>query len=247
MKKFLSLLAVVLFTGCTQTSENVVHDDSSSSSFSVSSYATEVRSIDDEWNEYMNHSLGFSIAFPKRVLEDTLYDPNSDNPSVPVEVIENGEIITFSRGYSLDLAHLDSSGHATRGYEDLSVRRPYFSLAYLDEPHYAHYPYQIYVAEADSIEDVGAFMRRAYGDGCTVDEDRGRWSDDLPGALMFTVGPEVENCPGYYPVGDVVTWYRNQKLVVGEQPGWDGNFAKPYLTKKDENRDYDIVVNVFVE
>jgi hypothetical protein len=163
---------------------------------------------------------------------------------VPVRVIENGEVITFSRGYNLDISHLDASGNATRAEEDLSTRHPYYSQAYLNEPLFVHYPYQIYAAKADSMADVRAFMQRAYGEGCTVDENMGSRYDNRPGVLTFAVEPKVPTCPGYYPIGDVVTWYQDQHVVVGIQPGWTGNFARPYATKLDEKNYYDISVEV---
>lgn len=259
MKMILASLALVFLAGCTQGSPSGVARSSVSSASQISSAAmdtgshqlaatSEVRATDQEWNEYINHDLGIAIPFPKQVLEATMYDPNSEtHPTVPVRVIEDGEVITFSRGYNLDISHLDEAGNATKAAEDLTVRHPYYSQAYLQDPIYPHYPYQIYAAKADSIADVGAFIQRAYGEGCTVDEKMGSRYDNRPGVLTFSIEPQVESCPGYYPIGDVVTWYQNEHVVVGIQPGWTGNFLRPYPTKLDEKNYYELKVRMLAQ
>ncbi len=196
----------------------------------------EVRPVDDEWSEYINHLLGISVRFPKIVLEDMAYKADAENPTVEVHVIQQGEVVTFARDRNPTIGYAIAAD-TPFVQTDRTVRHPYYSSAYLEDP---AYPYQIYLAKAETIDDLRAFIQRAYGKGCMVDEAAASRYDDRPGVLTFTVGPAGETCPGSYPAGDVVTWYQDKKVAVGVQPGWQGKFAKPFAVKSGDDAAYSI-------
>lgn len=188
--------------------------------------ASKVIPIDNEWSEYINVDLGISIRFPRQVLQDSPFIRDTENPIVPVYVVEQGEVVTFARDRNPTWAY-DGFPPETYVDADISVRHPYYSPEYINED--PRYQWQMYVAKADTIEDVNAFIRRAYGDGCDrVTEEHGSRYDDRPGTLTFTVSPDAPDCPGWYPLGGVVTWYQHKNVVVGIQPGWTGHLTKPY-------------------
>src|SRR5436853_6883425 len=95
MKKIFLGLTCILLAGCMQNSQR---DSSVALNETVHQLAStsEVRSLDTEWNEYINHSLGISIKFPKQVREDSSNNTDRNNPFVPIKVTANGKIITFS-------------------------------------------------------------------------------------------------------------------------------------------------------
>ena len=251
MKKISILfLSILLLTGCSKQEavKNEAPAVTSSSATSVRDEVfldqlpstSEVRSVDDEYNEYINHALGFSVKIPKRVLAAGHYLQDQDNPTVPIRMVESGEVLTFSRPFYPVWPYKHTASGVLSVNEDLSSRHPYFNTKYENDP---GYPYQIYMAKAETIDDVRAFMKRAYGDGCTVDEKEGSMYDNPPGLMTFTVGPSVSNCPGYAPVGDVLSWYRNNHVVIGKQAPPGVYFAKPY-NPIDMHTDYDFNVSL---
>lgn len=180
------------------------------------STTSEVRSLDSEWSEYLNHALGASIKFPKRVLANPY---GFTDVTVPVKVIENGEIVTFSRGYVLN--DVDGDEGVRKTEEDLKMRHPYFKSEYLND---LSYPYQIYLAKAESFADVKAFVKRVYGEGCTVIEEHASGHMSRPGYKGMVLEAENTSCKDPYSKGDYVQWYSNQKFVSALQTGWGGNF-----------------------
>ena len=219
MKKFCVLLFCLSLTACNQ------HEGKKGMDHELSS-TSEVRSVDSEYNEYINHALGVSIKVPKAVLADGPYLQDQANPAVPVRIIEQGEIITFSRPSYPAWHYANTASGALTVPEDLSPRQPYYLPAYLDIP---GYPYQMYIARADTIDDVKALVKRAYGAGCMVDDARSSTYEDRAGLMTFTLGPNEQECASYTTVGDSVLWYRNEHVAIGYQPMAIGNFTKPYF------------------
>ncbi len=226
MKKLLQFVSLVLFAGCAPgqqiatpvPEEVVVHQLSATS---------EVRSVDTDLNEYLNHALGVSIKFPKRILENP-YGVSAT--TVPVKIIENGEVITFSRGYVVD--PMANEDEVVKIQQDFTVRHPYYKPQYLDD---LRYPYQIYLAKAETFDDVKAFVERVYGEGCTVIEEEAAGHIDRPGYKGMVVEAANKNCENPYHLGDYVQWYSLQKFVSAKQPGWTGNFKMRHLPLIDED------------
>lgn len=185
---------------------------------------SEIRPIDAEWSEYINHDLGIFIKFPKKVLIEGPYGQGGENPTVPLRVIENGEVITFSRSYKLNYQYLDEAGNAKKVMQDLSVRTPYFSGKYIND---LSYPYQIYISKAENMDALKQFVERTYGEGC-VPEGPSTYTDK-PGIQTFTIADDNSNkCNSVYPVGDVVTWNPEKGTAVGTQAPSVDYFTKPY-------------------
>lgn len=199
--------------------------------------STEVRSVDAEWNEYINHALGISIKFPKRVLEDGPYIRGGQNPTVPIRLVESGEVITFSRGFNFDFGHPDAKGEPPRVQEDLSTRHPRFSANYLND---VSYPYQIYVAGITTLDELKSFMRRTYGEGCIPGPPS--TYDGKPGMETFSIYDDGHMvCPSVYSIGDIVIWNTEKNVAVGYQTR-TGNFTKPYFVDPSYNNYYEIRV-----
>ena len=184
-----------------------------------------ISSLNDELSEYKNHPLGISIQFPKKVSESSPPGADEKITTAPVNVTENGEVITFSRGTPLP--------------KDTLVRAPYYSTKYLND---TTYPYQIYAAKIASIGDLKAFTTRVYGEGCTPGGPS--IYEDKPEIQTFTI-EGTKKCPSLYPVGDVIIWNQKKQVAVGYQPGWNGYFPKPYHVDVSTNQNpyYEIKVD----
>lgn len=219
------VIAVVFFAqGYIEKSQSIKITPSSdvfAASQSGLSSRSEIRSISDELNEYENHALGISIQFPKKVSELS----QSGITTIPVNVAEDGEVITFSRGALVP--------------QNTRVRAPYYSKKYLDD---ATYSYQIYVAKIASMSDLKAFTTRVYGEGC-IPGGPSTYTDKS-GIQTFTI-EGTKKCPSLYPVGDVIIWNQSKQVAVGYQPGWTGDFPKPYQVdaSSDQNPNYEIKVD----
>jgi hypothetical protein len=233
------LLFLFLLPGCASQQSQKESSVGSSTQDLISNQiapTSEIKSIDSEWNEYENHVLGIAIKYPKKALEGSLYDP-SGNKSVPIDIIEKGEVIIFSRGYNIDYSHTDSAGNFPHIQEDLTVRTPYFTPKYLDDPAYT---YQIYAAKIDNTDDLKKFVERAYGTGCIPSDPSGY--TDRPGIESFAI-EDTKACPSIYTVGDVIIWNPEKHVAVGYQPGWTGRFIKPYFVDPSAQDYYDIIVD----
>ncbi len=207
------LSSLSLLTGCTSDSSPITlsQPDKDLASHKIAA-TSEVKSIDSDWNQYENHMLGVSIKFPQKAVEER------SGKITAVSIIENGEVVTFSRGYSTDLSHEDSSGKPVQLSEDLSVRTPYYTTKYLND---YTYPYQVYLARVENMDDLKKFVERAYGKGCMPGGPSGY--TDRPGIESFTIEGSKE-CPSIYPVGDVIVWNPEKHVVIGYQPGRPGPF-----------------------
>lgn len=220
-KKFLIVVAVFLLViglkliiWPIQVQESVVHQISANS---------EVKMLDNEWSVYENRYLGIEVKFPTKALEDSPTTMETDKDAIiPVKVIENGEIVTFSRGYMVDRGGGGKSYE--RVAEDLSVRKPYYAHEYLDD---LSYPYQVYMAKINNADELGDFVRRVYGEGCALDGPS--TYQDKPGIEYFAIGGDESNCQGFYPIGDVVSWNAVKGSAFGIQPGGFGHFYVPNL------------------
>ena len=226
MKKIVFLLpSISLLVGCGEASHPTLHPVSAPQAQATSTMITaptstiekisdisDVRSMNSEWNEYTNHSLGISIQFPKEIYSEDW--SSSDGSIYPLRVIENGEIITFSMGRHQSAFHTDKNGQPIQINEDLSIRHPYYSAAYLNDE---RYPAQIYLAKATSTQELNKFTTRAYGIGCVLGDESSY--EDRPGVKTYTVNNAPhKKCPSYYPVGDIVIWNPQKGVVIGIQP-----------------------------
>lgn len=245
MKRFISVCSLLVLTSCAVNSQQIGVTTSPSAVLNTNLYQlasySEVKSFNDEWNEYVNHQLNIVIKFPKYVVDEPVYDPTIKRPLQSMHVVENGEIISFLQDYKLDHDHLDQNSLPIKVTQQAVVKTPYYLPQYQNDP---SYPYQIYLAQAKDIEQVQAFAERAYGASCLLSSPSGY--TDRPGIQAFNLlNKPGKKCPNFYDVGDIVIWNADKQAVIGLQPGFCCGFLKPYHVNKSTSLYYQLEVDGF--
>lgn len=173
-------------------------------------------------SQYHSPHYDITVTYPTTVARNP-----GDDALVPVRVVEDGEIISF-----------------VRADQTLEPHAPYY-------PNYApnQYPYespaQLYVAKVTNETELKEFVQRAYGSDC------------LPGGPSFygdngilqtyTVTSNGSDCPGAFPVGDIVRWNTQKHVAIGIQTMGDGLY-KPTTdpTHTLDGVNYMLVVDGFM-
>ena len=138
--------------------------------------ASEIISVDETWNKYINHNLGFSINFPKEFMsahgsckwiEDS-YRP--DSQLVPTKIFEDRNSVFITSEYSYVL-----TGETTETTEQGFLRSRFSGCEKVEpslyELRYGSYPiaqsdWEIKVIEIKSEEEVIEFVKNNYGPKC---------------------------------------------------------------------------------
>lgn len=173
-----------------------------SPSLSASSKESELISLDDTWNKYINYRLGFSINIPKMMTHSSgscLWvgegGDHSYRPApklVPVKVFEEGNMVYIVNGSYAEL------GGETRE-ESAGGIRSYFSECHevinslakvKDKENYYERGWQIIVEEAKNDEDLDRFIKKYFGPDCRLGD---RIHDYQEGVYKISVDQGVKN------------------------------------------------------
>lgn len=140
----------------------------------------ELRSIDEEWNLYTNHKLGFSMKIPKRMYRwDAVCEPSKGSDGtiytpgpgiVPVVVIEGGDrvYITSKTVIALSSSKNDPSGKTRYPNDQCEIKEN--TLEMLWNRDYTSYIWDIYVQQVDAEEDLERMVDNYYGECFSVGE-----------------------------------------------------------------------------
>ncbi len=178
----------------------------------------QVSSAVPEYAEYTIDSLGITVTYPKEVLLGHYYRKDGDNPTVPITIVQNGEVVTLSRGFNGEYNDVTDDIDVTK--EDLTVRTPYYSFEYPDPS----YPVQIYVTKASTTDELAQFAERVYGKGCVLEQ-----SDEWTEVKGYNIsGTEV--CSNVFNKGVFVKWNTEKQIAVAYQVRSTAAFLqRPYF------------------
>ncbi len=158
---------------------------------------SELTSLDETWNLYTNHKLGFSIKVPKEILheygtcqwKDDSY--RSVAEFVPVEVFEGDKIyISTEYYYELTGRTLKPEGGATfSGCHKITN-----TLALLeDRENFYQRKWGILIETIKDKEELDEFVSEQYGSGCVCVLDEKKFSEEK-GIYDITVTGEPPAC-----------------------------------------------------
>jgi len=200
---------------------------------------SEMVSLDETWNQYVNYRLGFSIKFPKTMVTfygscrwneengDHSYRP--DPAIVPVKVFEDVDTVYIAGEYYHELA-----GETTETTADGGMRYYYAecnkvnnSLALLQDPenHYQQM-WKMVVKDIYNDDELDGFIKSRYGAGCSLGEKVA--SEQQDGVYDVRIQgdgkdlPETQ-CPLNY--GTVLKYYPQANRVIAWDLGQAYTFA----------------------
>lgn len=193
---------------------------------------SELSRIDDTWNQYTNFGLGFSIKIPSVKMNAfgacEWNEENGDHSFrpryalVPVTVFEDANTVYITGEYQHVL-----SGETRETSENGGTRIFYSeceavlnSLTLLRDPDSYQEMWAIVVEEVQNDQELEAFLRVRYGEGCSLGEKveagqagvfdihiQGDGKDLTDTACPINFGTVIK----YYPVGGkVVAWNTGQ-------------------------------------
>jgi hypothetical protein len=142
--------------------------------------AVERFSLNEEWDQYINRNLGFSMKIPKMMYrwdavcepkeqsEGTIYTPGPG--MVPVVVIEGGDrvYITSETVIALSSSKADPDGKTKYPNDRCEIKKN--TLEMLWHRDYTSYIWDIYVQPVDAEEDLERMVDNYYGECFSVGE-----------------------------------------------------------------------------
>ncbi len=164
---------------------------------------SEITSLDDTWNQYVNSRMGFSIRFPKMMMaqygacrwseegNDHSYRPEAT--LVPVKVFEDANTVYIAAEYYYELA--DETCQDGRCYyaECIKVMN---TRALLQDPENIYQQmWKLEIQELQDDEELDAFIKSHYGVGCKLGEKE---SIEQQGVYEVRIEEEEESeaeCP----------------------------------------------------
>jgi len=188
--------------------------------------ASEITDLDDTWNQFTDHRLGFSIEFPKEMVtfrgsctwneEESSFRP--ELAPVPVQIFEDTDAVYIAAEQYYELAGERRDGG--RAYYD-ECNLVTNSLELLQDPDGFKEPYwELVVKDIHSDAELDSFIKERYGAGCSAGEQVSSTQDGVYDVKIQGDGKDLaeSQCPmnyvtvvKYYPEGNkVVAWDRGQ-------------------------------------
>ncbi|MBP8591066.1 hypothetical protein KBI33_01195 [Candidatus Shapirobacteria bacterium] len=202
---------------------------------------SELISLDDTWNKYINYRLGFSINVPKMMMHGSgacrwvLEGDHSYRPApklVPVKVFEEDNMVYIVNGSYAEL------GGETR--EEIAEGiRSYFSecnevinsLAKAkDKENYYQRGWQIIVEEAKNDEDLDRFIKKYFGPDCRLgdrihDRQEGVYKISIDqGIKSHEVGEAPEETGCFVNYAYAIKYFPEKNKVASWDLGQDFTF-----------------------
>ena len=136
---------------------------------------SKIVSLDETWNLYTNNQYGFSIKFPKKstgaapCLWSTENGDHSYRPKsglVPVAVLEKGNLVYLTHEFTYKLTGEENEG----GRSFFSgCDKQIISLTNVQDESIG---WQIEIKEINSDEELTAFIKSTYGQGCQLGQKK---------------------------------------------------------------------------
>jgi hypothetical protein len=196
----------------------------------------EILPVDETWDRYINHQVGFSIKIPRTLVSpygscawvegsgDGSYRPELSY--VPVAVFEDGQTTYIAGAYYHELSGVTKKTSAAGG------TRTFFSECQavtnnLDLLRDSENPYQtrwkIVAEQVRNDAELEAFIKARYGSGCSLGEKAGSSQDGVYDVRVEGDGKDLSEtkCPlnyrtvvKYYPAGNkVIAWDLGQAVT----------------------------------
>jgi len=139
---------------------------------------SEIVSVDDVWNKYINHELGFSIKVPKEVTHpdgacfwneaEGDHSYRTEDAVVPIKIFEERKKVYVSTEYFYKLIDVIEEG-GRNYYSD--CKKVENSLEKLKDPeYYRQRVWEIAVGSVRSEGELDGFVKEVFGSGCHADE-----------------------------------------------------------------------------
>ncbi|MEA3355524.1 MAG: hypothetical protein U9Q63_03515 [Patescibacteria group bacterium] len=155
---------------------------------------SEIISIDDIWNKYINYQHGFSIYIPKISMNgygacewndkdgDHSYRPKDAH--VPIQVLEDNSSVYIVSEYYYQLAGKtkETVGLGTRSYYSECNKTP-VTLSLLADTHYLMF-WEIVTKDVKDDYDLEQFIKDEYGAGCKLGEKKASPQDNVFNILI---------------------------------------------------------------
>jgi len=139
---------------------------------------SEITSLDDTWNQYVNSRLGFSIRFPKMMMaqygacrwseegNDHSYRPEA--ALVPVKVFEDANVVYIASEYYYELSEETCNDGRCYYAECAKVMNTLPLLQ--DSENFYQQMWRFVVGEVHGDEELDEFIKSRYGSGCRLGE-----------------------------------------------------------------------------
>jgi len=190
---------------------------------------SEIVSLDETWNQYTNHQLGFSIKVPKTMVSflgsckwneengDHSYRPES--AFVPVKIFEDAGSVYIVAEYYHKLAG-ETTDDSGGGHFFAECNKVTNSLALLQDPDEFHEMWEFVVRDIQNDEELDAFIKSRYGSSCSLGEKTASAQDGVYDVSILGDGKDLEQtqCPLNYwailkydpQIGKVIAWNPGQ-------------------------------------
>jgi formylglycine-generating enzyme required for sulfatase activity len=195
---------------------------------------SEIISLDETWNQYINYQLGFSIKFPKTMVSflgsckwnkeggDHSYRP--DPAFVPVKIFEDAGSAYITAEYYHKLA-----GETT----DVSGGRHFFaecnqvtnSLALLQDPNKPHEMWKFVGQDVQDDAELDAFIKTHYGAGCSLGEKTPSAQEGVYDVSILGDGKDLEETTCPLNFWHIVKYAPSAHKVIAWNPGQAYTFA----------------------
>jgi len=196
---------------------------------------SEIVSVDDVWNKYINRELGFSIKIPKEVYdlnascvwreEEDSYRPGGG--TVPLKVFEEGSYVYLLYEYYYDLTgDTERNGRYYYSGCDKVENTP----RVFRDPDSHRRGWKLIVENVGSESELNTFIRRNVSPGCYLEEmkpalqegvyDVTAKGDPVEGSVFSTCGTSYVYALKYYPEGRRAAFW-----ILGQGPMFLGKDA----------------------
>jgi len=184
---------------------------------------TSITTIDNEWNNYSNAKLGFTINYPKTAVNSQggcVWSTDSYRPKpsmVPVKIFEDTNAIYINYEYSYELTGQTSKDGRSKfsGCEQKQI-----TLEYLRGERRT---WNIIVKEVKNDQELEAFIKQRFGAGCLLGEKNPTSQTGVFSVQVKGDGKDLEftTCPLNYmfilkyapAIGKAFTFDRGQSFA----------------------------------
>ena len=203
---------------------------------------SELKPLDETWNTYINHELGFSMKVPKEIMHsygscrwvDSEKSYRPKEASVPVKIFEDedNKIVYVTSEYFYVLG-----GETRKDYVSYfsECNKTFNSIELLELPkdgceqsHYQHC-WKIVTRDITDDKELEEFIKEYYGFGCSLGEKRLTRQEGVYDVGIEGDGKDLEftECPMTY--GVVLKYYPEKNKVISWRFGIQSpTFYKDY-------------------
>lgn len=211
---------------------------------------SEITDIDGTWLRYTNHELGFSIDYPRSMINflgsckwneengDHSYRP--DPTLVPAKIFEDGDTVYIGSEYFYVL------GGETRGTSAEESGRSFFSecsrvdnsLELLRNPDHYQQMWEIETRDIHSDEELEQFLKDRYGPSCSLGEKVPSPQQGVYDVKILGDGKDLETTECPLNFGTVVKYYPDGGKVVA----WNIGQAVTFTPDISNSKAYDPIM-----